>query len=109
MGYSYHDLLNFSKVVDGVDIQSQDSKRLQRSKLLGNDLSRVQDVKTKGGGLVLVNDLDVELPLGEVPRLDGIPEVLAVKVGVLARDVLSLIPDQAGLALLGLEVPLDQL
>lgn len=48
------------------------------------------------------------LTLGVVALLDGVPEVGAVEVGVSARDDLGLLPNQAGLALEGLPVPLDK-
>ena len=104
-----HDLLDLGEVVGGIDVEPQHAERLQGRQLLRDDLGGVQDVEAKGRGLVLVDNLDVELPLGEVPRLDGVPEILAVVVGVLAGDVLGLVPDKAGPALLRLEVPLDQL
>jgi hypothetical protein len=59
--------------------------------------------------LVLVHDLDAELPLWTVAGLDGVPEILTVEVGVLAGQDLGFFPDERGLALLGLPVPLDEL
>ena len=105
---TYHDLFNLREVVDGVDVQSENAERLQRGQLLWDDLRGIEDVESKGGGLVLVDHLDIELPFREIARLNGIPEILAVIVGVLPSDVLSFIPDKTGLALLGLEVPLDK-
>lgn len=104
-----HDLLNLSEVVDRVGIELQHTERLQRGELLGDDLGRVEDIKVEARSLLLVDDLDVELPLREVARVDGVPQVLTVEVRVLARGVQGLVPDQASLALLSLEVPLDEL
>lgn len=101
-------MLYFSKVVDRVGIKSKYTQGLQRSEFLGDDLGRIQNIEVKAGGLVLIDDLDAELPLREVARFDGIPEILSVKVRILARDMLSLVPDQTGFTLLGLEVPLDE-
>lgn len=106
---TYHDLLGFGKVVDGVCIELEATKRVKRGKFLGDDFGRVQDIKPKGKGLVLFNNLDRELPLRAIARLDGIPEILPVEVGILAGNVLGLVPDQTGLALLRLPVPLDEL
>lgn len=106
---TYHNLLDLGKVVHRVGVQSEDTKRLEGGELLRDDLSRVQDVEAKSLGLLLVDDLHIELPLGEVTRVDGVPEILTVEIGILASNVLRLIPYKASLALLGLEVPLDKL
>lgn len=104
-----HDLLSLSKVVGRILIQPHNSQGMQRGKLLGDDLGRVQDIEAKLQRLVLVNDLSVELPLWIVPRSNRIPEIRAMVVGVLASNVLRLVPDQTCFALLGLPVPLDEL
>lgn len=106
---TYHDLLSLSKVVDRIRIQLHETNGLQRNKLLGDDLCGVQDIESKGESLIFVKDLGRKLPLGAVSRLNGIPKVGAVVVGVLASNVLRFIPHQAGFALLGLPVPLDEL
>ena len=81
---------------------------MKRRELLGNDLGRVHDIESEAEGLALLDDLDVELPFRVFTRLDGVKEILAVKVRILACDMLGFVPNQAGLALLGLPVPLDE-
>ncbi len=104
-----HDLLRLGEEVGRVTVQLQHPQLGQGRELLGDDLGRVQQVEAKGQRLVLVDHLHRELPGGAVARLDGVPEVLAVKVGVLARRDLRLLPHEAGFALERLEVPLDEL
>lgn len=106
---SYHDLLRLSKVVARVPVQPHLANLLQRDELLGDDLGGVQDVNAEVEGLVLIDDLHVQLPFGVVALLDGLPEVLAVEVGVRAGGDLGLFPDEAGLAKRGLPVELDEL
>lgn len=104
-----HDLLRLGKEVGGVAVQLQHSQLGKRNELLGDNLGRIEQVKAKGLCLLFVDDLDCQLPGRAVARLDGIPEVLAVKVWILASHDLCFFPDQAGLALERLEVPLDEL
>lgn len=104
-----HDLLSLGEVVGRVLVQLHDAKLGKRHQLLGNNLGRIHHVEPEGEGLVLVHDLDGELPLGAVSGLDGIIEILAVEISVLASHDLGLLPDKRGLALLGLPVPLHQL
>jgi hypothetical protein len=104
-----HGLLRLGKVVGGVAVQLHHAELGERRKLLGDDLGRVQQVEAESQRFILVDDLDGELPRGAVARLDGVPEVFAVEVGVLAGEDLCLLPDQAGLSLERLEVPLDKL
>jgi hypothetical protein len=104
-----HDLLRLGEVVGGVAIQLHQAQLRDRHKLLGDDLGGVQQVEAECQRLVLVDNLDAKLPLRAVARLDGIPEILAVEVGVLARNDLRLLPDKTGLALARLPVPLDKL
>jgi hypothetical protein len=58
--------------------------------------------------LVGRNHLHAQFPLGKVAVLDGFPQVAAVEVGVLAGDLLRLVPHQAVDAELGLPVELDE-
>lgn len=81
---------------------------MQRGEFLGNDLGRIKYVKAESKSLIFVNDLDVELPLWVVPRSDRIPEILSMEIGVLASEVLGLVPDQTSFALLRLPVPFDE-
>lgn len=109
MAVTHHNLLRLGKVVDGVHVQLHDSDLAQRRKLLGDDLGGVEHVEAELQSLLLVDGLHIELPLGKVARLDGVPKILAMEVGILSCNVLRLVPDQAGLALLRLPVPLDEL
>lgn len=104
-----HGLLRLGKVVGWVAVKLQHAQLRERNELLGDDFGGIEQIEAERQRLVLINDLDGELPLRSVAGLDGIPEVLAVEVGVLAGKNLRLFPHQAGLALKRLEVPLDEL
>lgn len=95
--------------VDRVGIQLELAELLQMRKLLGDHLGGIQEIESKGEGVLLVNNLHADIPLGAVAGFDGVPKVLAVVVGVSAGNDLGLLPNQAGKALLGLEVPFDEL
>lgn len=102
-------MFSLSKIVGRIGIESHDTDRHKRGIFLRNDLGRIEHVESKGQGLILVDDLQVELPLGIVARLDGVEEILSVIVGILTGSALGLVPNKTGFALLRLPVPLDQL
>lgn len=106
---TYHDLLRLGKVVARVPVQPHLANLLERDELLGDDLGGVEDVDAEIKGLLLVDDLHVQLPLGVVALLDGVPEVLAVEIGVPASGGLGLLPNEAGLSKRGLPVELYEL
>lgn len=104
-----HDLLRLGEVVRRVAVQLHQTQLRDRHKLLGKNLGGVQQVKAVRQRLVLVDNLHTKLPLRAIARLNGIPEILTVEVGVLARNDLRLLPDKTGLALARLPMPLDKL
>lgn len=104
-----HDLLCLGKVVGWVSVQLENSQLGQRSVFLGNDLGWVEQIEAESQRLILVHDLDGELPFRTVSRGNGVVEIRAVSISILASQVLRLLPDETGTSLLGLEVPLDQL
>ncbi|KAI6772382.1 hypothetical protein HG530_003340 [Fusarium avenaceum] len=103
------ELHNLGEVVDGVRIQLQHTERLQRNILLGDNLGSVQHIKSKLQSLVLIEDLGIEFPLRSVARLNGVPKVCTMIIGILSCKMLRLVPYETGFALLGLPVPLDEL
>lgn len=104
-----HDLFGLGKVVGRVGVQLHNTERLDGDVLLGEDLGGVEKVEAVGQCLLLVDDLNSEFPFGTVSGLDGVPQILSVHVGILASNNLGLFPNQRGLSLLGLPVPLHQL
>lgn len=90
-------------------VQLHNPNGLQRSTLFGNDLGGIKNIESISENILFLDDLDIELPLRPVSRLDCFPEVVAVIVCILARDVLSFVPNKAGLALLSLPMPFDEL
>lgn len=81
---------------------------MQRSILLRDNFCRVKNVEAKSKSLVLIDDLHLQFPLRIVARFNGIVKVLSVEVCILASNVLGFVPDQTGLALLGLPMPFYQ-
>lgn len=61
-----HDLLRLGEVVPGVPVQDHLAELPQWGDLLGDDLRGVKDVKAEGLRLVLVDDLDGQLPYLQV-------------------------------------------
>lgn len=103
------DLFGLGKVVGRVAVEGHLTENLEGSELLGKELGRVEEVEAVSLSLVLVDELNGELPRRGVARLDGLPEISTVEISVLTGEDLSLLPDERGLALLGLPVPLDEL
>lgn len=103
-----HNLLYFGKIVGRVHIELHRAQYLERSQFLWEDFCRVKHVKAKRLGLVFVHDLNSEVPFRTITGNDRIPEIKAMEVGILSIQNLSLFPQEACLALLGLPVPLDK-
>lgn len=73
-------------------IEDQFANLLQRYKFLRPDLSGVQDVKVEIVLFGLRDGLDGELPLRVCPVLNGLVQVLAMKIGILAVDLEGFVP-----------------
>ena len=95
------------EVVDGL-VEHQPTDPTDRHQLLGDDLGGVEDVEVERVGELVVEDLETELPLGEVTAVDGVPQVPSVEVGIGAVDLHRLVPDHRLQAELGLPVELDE-
>lgn len=102
-------MLSLGKVIAGIRVQRHLSELLERRNLLGDNLCRVEDVEAVGLGLVLVDELHGEFPLGGVTGVNVLPEILAVEVDVRAGGDLGLFPQERGLALESLPVELYEL
>jgi hypothetical protein len=72
------------------------------------DLGGVEDVEVEGVLVLLLDHLHAQLELRVVAHLDGLPEVAAVEVRVLAGDLLRLVPHERGGAERRAPVPLDE-
>ena len=93
-------------VDDAVEHEAPDDP--DRHVLLGDDLRGVQDVEGELVGELVVEELQPELPLGEVALADGVPQVAPVEVRIGAVDLQRLVPDDRLQPLLGLPVELDE-
>ena len=87
-------LLGLGEEVVGVAVEHHAADRRHRHQLLGNDLGGVEHVEAELLGLLLGEDLQAQLPLGILARLDRFPQVAAVEVGVGAGDLHRLVPHQ---------------
>ena len=83
-----------AKKLSGLRFEHHAADRAHRHQLLGNDLGRVEHVEAEALRLLLGEDLQAELPLGIGARLDRLPQVAAMEVGVGAGDLHRLVPDQ---------------
>ena len=76
-----------AKKFSGVAVQRHRADRAQREVVLRPGLGVVERVEVELRVLVVVHELDVEVPLREVAALDGVVEVLGVDAELLAlRD-----------------------
>ena len=66
-----------------------------RHELLGDELGRVEQVEVELELVLLLDDLQAQLPFRIVAALDRLEEIAAVEVGVLAGDLLWLRPRPA--------------
>src|ERR1700731_758237 len=90
------DLLGFREKVIGVSVQRQLADAAHRNEFLRDDLGRVEEVEVEFELVLFIDDLQAQLPLGIVAALDRLEEVATVKIGILARDLLRLIPSRFG-------------
>lgn len=108
-GTTNHGLLGLGKVVGGIAVEHKLAERRDGHRLDRHQLGGIQQVVAKAQHVVLFHDLHAHLPLGEVATGNGVKQVLAVVVGVLAGQRLRLGPRDGRQPLLGREVVLDQL
>ena len=102
------DLLGLGEEVVDDPVEHEPADPADRHLLLGDDLRRVEDVEVEPVGEVVVEELQAELPLGEVAGRDRVPEVAAVEVGVGAVDLDRLVPHHRLQAELRLPVELHE-
>ena len=102
------DLLGLGEEVVGVAVERQLADAAHRNQLLGDELGGVEQVEAELVLVLLLDDLQAQLLLREVAALDRLPEVAAVEVGVLAGDLLRLVPHQRADALERLPVELHE-
>jgi hypothetical protein len=86
-------LLGLREEAIRVPVQGQPTDALHRDQLLGHDLGRVEQVEVERVLVGFRNDLQAELPLRVGARFDGLPEIAAVEVGILAGDLERLVPE----------------
>jgi hypothetical protein len=87
-------LLGFGKEVIRIAIQHEPSDRHDRHELLGHELRCVEDVEGKGLGLFLGENLQAQLPFRIGARLNRLPEVAPMEIGIGAGDLHGFIPHQ---------------
>ena len=100
-------LLGLGKKVVDVGIQRQRANDAHRHLFFGDQLGRVEDVELKVIGKVVIKDLNAQIPLRVIARVDGIPHVAAVEIRVRAVDLERFVPDHRLNALLWLPMELN--
>ena len=88
-------------------VEDQAADDPHRHQLLRDDLGRVEHVEVEIVGEFLIENLDPQLPLGEIAGVDGVPQVAAVEIGVGAVQFDRLVPDHRLETELGLPVEFD--
>ena len=101
-------LLGLREEAVRVPVERQPAHPLHRDELLRHELGRVEQVEVERVLVGLGDDLQAELPFRKRARLDGLPEIAAMKVGILAGDLDRLVPEQGVDAQEGLPVELDE-
>jgi hypothetical protein len=101
-------LFGLGEEVVRVAVEHQPADLLHGHHLFGNELGGVEQVEAQRVFLVLRNHLHAQFPFGKVAVLDGLPQIAAMEVGVLAGDLLCLVPHQPVDAELGLPVELHE-
>jgi hypothetical protein len=87
-------LLGLGEEVVRVAVQRHAADDAQRHQLFRHDLRGVEDVERKRLGLRFGNDLQREVVLRVMARLDRFPQIAAVEVGVGAVDLHRFVPHQ---------------
>ncbi len=89
-------LFVFGKEVIRIAIQHHFAYPLNRHQRLGDQLGRVEQIKIKLELVLLWDQLQPQLVLGEIACFNGLPQIAAMKIGVAAGELLRLIPHQRG-------------
>jgi hypothetical protein len=108
VGRAEGDLLGLGEEVVGIAVEGELADAAQRHERLGPDLARVEGVERELVLVGVVDHLHRELVLGKGAALDGLPEIAAVEVSVLAGEFLRFVPDERVDAEHGLPVELDE-
>lgn len=103
------DLLGLREELVDVAVQFQFADHAQRHELLGPDLRRVENVKFEVILFLLRDDLDGEVPFRVCAVINGLHEILAMEIGVLASQFQSLVPHQRVHSQVGDEMELDKM
>src|SRR5690606_10914305 len=101
-------LFGFCEKVAHVAIEHEPADAAHRHELLCNELRGIEQVERQPRRGLLVDELHAELPLGEVPSLDRLPEIATVIVRIHSADPLGLRPQQRLEAELRLPVELHE-
>src|SRR5579872_5947502 len=67
------DLLSLREEVVDAAVKNHPPDLANRHFLFGNDLGRVENVESKSVGEFLIEQLQAQLPFGEIAGLDGLP------------------------------------
>jgi hypothetical protein len=103
-----HDLLRLGEIVAGVAVQCKLAKRCEGDDVFGNNLGRIQNIKTPAQLVILLENLSLKDPLRVLAIFDALEQVLAVEIGVHSGGDLSLFPQERGLTLHRPESELDE-
>ena len=101
-------LFRLGEEVLDVAIEHQPPHSAHWHELLGDELGRIERVERQQRGRLRVEQLQPELPFGEVAGLDSVPQIAAVKIRVRAVDLHRFVPEHGLQAELRLPVELHE-
>ena len=87
-------LFGFGKKIIRIAIECHLADSNHRHQFLGNELGRIQKIEFELLFVLLLHNLHPELPFRVLPRLDRLPQITPVKIGIQAGNFLRLIPQE---------------
>jgi hypothetical protein len=86
-------LLGFGEEIVDTAIQHESTDPPNGHVLLRDDLGRIEDIEGELRRELLIEELQPELPLGVVTRLNGVPQIAAMEIGIGPVDLHRFVPD----------------
>jgi len=102
------DLFGFCEKIVRVAVEHHFSQWRNRYQFFRDQLGRVKNIEIKLMLIFLRDDLDTELPLRVIARLNGVPQITAMEVRVFACELLRFVPHQRASAYTWAPVKFDE-
>ena len=102
------DLLGLREEIIDAAVEHQPADLSDRHFLFGNELRRVQHIEGEFFGKRVIEELQAQFPFRVVSRLNGIPEVAPMEIGIGAVDLDRFVPHHGLQSELRLPVEFDE-